>query len=212
MLQQRTRNHYDSIIPYLFIIGKEHLLSCELLQTIPHSTKATFKTYSIDKYFGYEQRGILNEGIRTTELHQKYKHLKKILKTVERIYISVDYMIDGVKNQIYQIKENKELILNLIQHYKDVIGLEKLLVLFRISRSTYQSWLLQIKVKCSASYFEICVRRYGTQLLKSQVEIIKEALTSKHYLHWPVASIAFYFQRQGLLHASINTWYKYSKL
>jgi putative transposase len=212
MTASYTRNHYDSIIPYLFISGKEHLLSADLLKSIPYSTKATFKTYSINKYFGYEQRGILNEGIRTTELYQKYKHLKKVLKTVECLYIALSNLLDGVKTQLYQVKENKELILNLIQKHKDIIGLDKLLQIFKISRSTYQSWLLEIKVKCSASYFEQCVRRYGFQLLKSQVELIKETLTSNDYIHWPVASIAYYFQRQNLLHASVNTWYKYSKL
>ena len=212
MLQKRTRQHYDSIIPYLFMLGKEHLLPLDVIKAIPHSTIATFRTYNSDKYFGYQQRGILNEGIRTTELHQKYKHLKKVLKIVELIYITLASLIDNIKSQIYQIKENKELILNLIQEHKTIIGLDKLLVLFKISRSTYQSWLLQVKVKCTASYFDLCVRRYGTQLLKPQVEIIKEALTSDDYIHWPVASIAYYFQRQGLLHASINTWYKYSKL
>ena len=208
----RTRNCYDTSLIYLIMLNKENLLSTETLRAIPASTKATWKTYSKNKFVGNDQQQILNEGIRTVELYQKYRHIKKVLSIVEIIYSSVSDMLSTCKQSIYRTKENKNKILDLISLYKNSISLEKLLIIFKISRSTYQSWILDIKVKCSASYFEQCVRRYGTQLLKSQVELINTALTNDDFKHWPVASIAYYYQREGLLQASLNTWYKYSKL
>lgn len=209
---QRSRNCYDTTLVYLFILKKEHLLPLDLVNSIPYSTKASWRRYLKEKFIGHSQRTILEEGIRTTELYSKYKHIKKVLAAVEFIYTGVSNMLEFIKTPIYQVKQYKEKVLDLIQQYQSIIPLDKLLYCFRISRSTYQSWLLQLKVKCSVSYFEQCVRRYGAQLLKSQVELIKEALTADTYKHWPVASIAYYFQRKGWLHASVTTWYKYGRL
>ena len=209
---QRSRNCYDTTLVYLFILGKEHLLPAELINGIPYSTKATWRTYLKEKFIGFSQRNILDEGIRKTELYHKYKHIKKILAVVETIYSALADMLDFVKVPIYEIRQYKERVLDLILQYKQVIPLDKLLHCFRISRSTYQSWMLELKVKCSASYFELCIRKYGSQLLKPQVELIREALTSDKYIHWPVASIAYYFQRMDLMHASVTTWYKYRRV
>lgn len=95
-------------------------------------------------------------------------------------------MLDLVKIPIYKVKEHKTKILDLIAEHKQVIGLDKLLYYFHISRSTYHSWILEIKVKCSSSYFELYVRKYGTQLLKSQVQLIKDALISDYYKTAPL--------------------------
>lgn len=209
---QRSRNCYDTTLVYLFISGKEHLLPTELVNSIPYSTRATWKTYLKEKFVGHTQRNILDEGIRKTELYGKYKYIKNILAAVEAIYIALADMLDFVKTPIYQVKKYKARVLDLIQQYKPVLALDKLLFCFRISRSTYQNWMLELKVKCSASYFELCTRKYGSQLLKPQVEMIKNVLTSDEYKHWPVASIAYYFQRMDYLHASVTTWYKYRRL
>jgi putative transposase len=211
-MTSHSRKCYDTTLIYLFILGKQDLLPVDLLNSIPYSTKATWKKYPKEKFIGYAQCHILDEGIRKTELYHKYKHIKKVLNAVELIYTNVSSMLDFVKIPIYQVKENKDRVIDLIAEHKDIIGLQNLLKIFKISRNTYQSWLLHIKVKCFTSYFEQCVRKYGTQLLKPQVEMIKEALTSDVYKHWPVSSIAYYYQRKEWLQASVNSWYKYARL
>jgi putative transposase len=212
MLTTRTRQCYDTTLIYLFIIGKEYLLPVALLSAIPDSTKATWRKYMREKFIGHSQQHILDTGIRQVELNQKYKHLSKVQSAVEAIYIGVSDMLELIKIPIYYLKANRELVLDLIAKHKDVLCLPTLLRIFKISRTTYQLWLLNIKVKCSASYFEQCTRRYGKQLLKPQVELIKEALTSDTYKYWPTSSIAYYFQRTNLLHVSVYTWYKYARL
>jgi len=208
----RSRKCYDTTLIYLFILGKEQILPIDLIKSIPYSTKATWRTYSKEKFIGHTQRKILDEGIKKTELYAKYKYIKKVLTAVERIYIAISYILDLVKIPIYQVKRHKETVINLIQQHKSLIPLNKLLDCFRISKSTYQNWILELKVRCSSSYLELCVRKYGSQLLNPQVEIIKKALGSNEYNHWPVASIAYHFQRTDRLHASVTTWYKYRKL
>lgn len=156
-------------------------MPAELIKNIPASTKASWKSYAKEKFIGHSQRTILEEGIRKTELYLKYKHLKKVPCTIETIYISLAEMIDFVKIPLYRLKENKEKILDIIQLYQSVIPLDKLLNYFKISRSTYQNWILDIKIQCVSSYYQVCVRKYGTQLLKTQVELIKETLLSDDY-------------------------------
>jgi len=212
MTTNRTRQCYDTTLIYLFITGNEHLLPAELLNKIPYSTRSSWKNYVKDKFVGHTQQRILETGIKHEKLFQKYKHIKRVLQAVTAIYIAMTTTLDLIKTPLYQVKENKILILNIIAKHKDLVGLIILLNIFKLSLATYQNWLLDLKVKCSASYFEQCTRRYGTQLLKPQVELIKNALTCTDYTHWPIASIAYYFQRTNVLHASVNTWYKYARL
>ncbi|MFN4233857.1 MAG: DDE-type integrase/transposase/recombinase [Bacteroidia bacterium] len=209
---KRSRNFYDTTIIYLFICGKEHLLPSELVSTIPLSTQATWRNYQAQKFVGYKQQHILDEGIKKVELYQKYRHIKQTLYAVEKIYVAVANMLDSVKTKIYTINEHREKVIDIIQLYKQTIDFNKLLCFFRISRSTYQSWLFELKIKCTDSPLFLCARRYGTQLLKTQADVIYNALTSDTYKHWPVTSIAAHFQRTGKLHISLNTWYKYQKL
>lgn len=93
-----------------------------------------------------------------------------------------------------------------------MIGLDKLLFYFRISKTTYHNWLLNVKIKCTASYTELCTRKYGTQLTKHEANVIYNGLTNPNYSHWPVSSIAHYFKNQDWLQSSVATWYKYRKL
>lgn len=44
---------------------------------------------------------------------------------------------------------------------------------------------------------------------KSKVDTIKEMVTSRHFEHWPICSIAYYALRNGLVSVSLSTWYKY---
>ena len=155
---------------------------------------------------------MFDEGIRTANLHNKHKHIKQFLKAMENIYVTMATILDTIKLPLYQVKAHRQTIIDLIQLHSPTVGLDKLIAYFRISKTTYHNWLLDVKVKCSASYFELCTRKYGTQLTKPETLIMKDALTNPKYTHWPVASIAYHYQRENLLHATVNTWYKYRKL
>lgn len=208
----RKRGFYDTSIILLVILNKEHLLPKELLQSIPTSTKNTWKHYSTDKFISHRQLQLFQDGIRNTEIYQKYQHLKKVQRCIEIIYISVADMLDHLKLPLYQVNQYKTLVIDLIQKYHPLIGLKKLLYCFRISKSTYHNWLLLVKVKCSGSYFELCVRRYGTQLLKWQVQTIKSMLENPAYFHWSVPSLSKYCQRENIVQAGRTTWYRLRKI
>ncbi len=208
----RTRRFYDTSLIYIFSQNKQHLLSKSLIASIPNSTKATWKNYPNEKFFGFEQRNILDEGLEHFELYKKYKHIKTVLKAVQNIYITLYNVITPFKLAFYKLQENRKIIIDLTSRYTPIFGLNAVLSIFQISRSSYQTMLLKEKIKCCASYFEICTRRFGKQLLKNQVELIQKALTCNEYTHWPICSIAYYFQRKNILHISIQTWYKYARL
>ncbi|MBA4241937.1 MAG: hypothetical protein C0448_14520 [Sphingobacteriaceae bacterium] len=104
----RSRNCYDTTLVYLFISGNENMLPPELVDSIPYSTKATWRTYLKEKFVGHAQRMILDEGIRKTELYAKYKRIKKVLTAVESIYTTVSDMLDLVKIPIYRVKKHRK--------------------------------------------------------------------------------------------------------
>ncbi|MBC7411893.1 MAG: hypothetical protein H7331_05500, partial [Bacteroidia bacterium] len=155
-MNTRTRNKYDTILIYLFITGNEHLIPAEIRNSIPYSTQATWRGYASEKYIGNTLRYMFDEGIRTANLHNKHKNIKPFLKAMENIYVTMATILDTIKLPLYQVKAHRQTIIDLIQLHGPTVGLDKLIAYFRISKTTYHNWLLDVKVKCSASYFELC--------------------------------------------------------
>jgi hypothetical protein len=142
------------------------LIPAEIASNIPYSTKATWRGYDPEEYIGREQCKLFDEEIRYLKLYNKHKNIKPFLKAMENIYVTMATILDTVKLPLYQVKAHRETIIDLIQLHSPTVGLDKLIAYFRISKTTYHNWLLDVKVKCSASYFELCTRKYGTQLTK----------------------------------------------
>ena len=45
-----------------------------------------------------------------------------------------------------------------------------------------------------------------------EVKVMRQLLTDPEFYHWPVNSVAYYAMRNGLVSASVGSWYKYRNL
>jgi transposase len=209
---KQQRNRYDTFVIYLYNQGREDLLPAEFRNTIPESTKSTWRGLVFKNIVGFEYRYIYDNAIDKADLYAKYKKLQSVHSAITKIYIGLQHMFDLVKLPLYKVKEYKEQVIDIIQKFKCVFSIEQMVKLFRISKSTFHNWLFELKIKCLESPLQICNRRRPQQLTLKEVGIIKNYLTDRNFFHWPVASIAYYLSRKDILHVCLSTMYKYKKL
>ncbi|MEW6468929.1 MAG: hypothetical protein AB1458_08400, partial [Bacteroidota bacterium] len=127
----RHRTAYDSLLIFLYSTGKESLIPMELRNTIPHSTKSTWRSIDFSKYRGSELRGCLDQPLEQAELYLRYKELKTVHRALTRMFVSVYPLLDLVKTALFQVKQHRELLVETILRFKNTLAIEKALKLFR---------------------------------------------------------------------------------
>lgn len=86
------------------------------------------------------------------------------------------------------------------------------LKVFRLSRSTFNRWILQLKAECVYNYLNLCTRRMLQQLTRNETDAMRKLLADPKFSHWGITSLAYYAMRKNLVMASPATWYKYNQL
>lgn len=206
------RNTYDTLVILLFMLKQEHLLPNSFVAQIPYSTRSSWRNQAEQKFIGSQFRKEFKSELRRTELHQKYKNLKKVLDAVERIYVSFADFFDLVRIKLNDLKEYREKVCDVISEFSSVMPVEKLRKVFHISQSTHQRWLFEIKSKCRESFSGFCFNSHPNQLSRPEIATIHKFLTDPKFAHWPVCSIAWYCAREGIMSISVATWYRYRQV
>ncbi|WP_281323311.1 DDE-type integrase/transposase/recombinase [Flavobacterium aestivum] len=117
--------------------------------------------------------------------------------------------IKGIRNTVVSNKEKK---VEAIEQLKPFVSVNVALKIFNISRATYQNYKTLVLSKCTASYFEWCVKRHPNQLLKTEVIKIKDYFENRNYQFWSKASLYYLGLRSNDFSFGLATFYKYSKL
>ncbi len=107
---------------------------------------------------------------------------------------------------------DNEVFLSAIQKLLTVLPQKFVLRLAGISAPAYYYRICKSKISCELSPVFLCLRKHPLQLALKEVNKMKELFTDARFACWPVASIAHYARINGLLYASLSTWYKYSSL
>lgn len=140
------------------------------------------------------------------------RNAKKMLDAyfkLSQTYHSITGKIKGIRNKIVS---NKEKIVETIEQLKPFIAINSAIKIFNISRATYQNYKTLVLNKCSASYFEWCVKKYPQQLLNHEILKIKQYFENSDYQFWSKASLYFLGLRSKDFGFCIATFYKYAKL
>jgi len=208
-----SRKSYDTGILLLYALKKEHLLPDEFRASIPTSNKSDWRNLSVEKFTGHEHvKDLFEESVEQKELYLKYRSLKKVHNAMTRIYVSISDDLELFKHGFYRIKETRRKIVLAVESVREVLPFEKLMNLFKISASTYNTWLSEVRYVCEDSPLKRCRRWYSKQLTQADVKIIEKMLTCKEYMYWSVYSVSRYAVRHNILAACPQTWHKYKKL
>lgn len=207
----RKRTSYDTTIKHLYREGLEEMIPKSIRREIPRSTIHRWRNEKRAKYIGKELNKLTNAEM---------DHLRRFMesKKDQRSFISmirvIRFMqeIAGDELMKKKLKTNKEEVIDLIEHVKDSMPLDQVLRCFNITRTTYNTWIMNLYGNCNLSELNWCKVKQPQQLSNAEVNTMRELLTHPDFSHWPISSVAHYARREGLMYASNSTWYKYSKL
>ncbi|MDQ3109908.1 MAG: hypothetical protein M3R17_08430 [Bacteroidota bacterium] len=184
----------------------------EFVDSIPYSTRSGWRNLCKQKFIGHQFREEFKQELRRVVSYKKFRHLKTVLNSVEKLYISFASFIELIRIKLHCIKGYRETVCDQIAKFSSIIPAEKIRQLFGISISTHQRWLFEIKNCCHESFTGFCFKAHPNQLSRTEIATMKRFLTDQTFSHWPVCSIALYCLREGILCCSVATWYRYRKL
>ena len=176
---------------------------------IPKSNLYRWKSDDFSRYVGSEINQIADKH---TELIQTLNHYPKMFQAYGKLINTMVNISAKTKGFNRTIRESKEEVVNAINNVKGIISIEKAAQVFKISKGTFHSWVIDTKYKCDGSFFKQCLKSYSTQIIPKEIKEIKTALTDPKTLHWSMKSIHLNGIRKGSLSVSLHTLYKINRL
>ncbi len=105
--------------------------------------------------------------------------------------------------------KDKRLLLRAIERARTILPLRSVLPFIRLSPSRYHVW--SRKDECKLDDVPSCPRNSPHQLTDSEIETIRDLVTSHEYRHVPTGTLAILAQRIGKVYASVTTWYRLAR-
>jgi len=207
------RQSWDTAVKHLARNGVLYdVLTSEQISSIPSSNLSRWRRESENKYQYSQVNEIIKQEIDLIKRINQSSRIKKINQSYFKLCDTFHLIISNIKGIKTVLNKQKEILVNTIEHVKDIIPIDTSLKAFNISRSTFENYKSILIHKCNASYFKWCTKRFVNQLLSSEVEVIKKYMTDNIYKHWSKSSIYLKALREGDLHCCISTFYKYCRL
>ena len=202
-------NQYDTSIKKYIAAGGNPALAWDL--GIPNSTVSSWRRTDFSKYITHSLSGSSYED----ELRLFQKFLKdRFAQRLFKAYLSISEIFHHLLRLQPDFKDvlnnSKNLILQTIRSTKNIIGINNVLKLFRISRSKYDMWVKNIS--CTASFVGLCVKNFPNQLSKREVDRLKSFLSDFSHRNWPLISVYYEAVRKNLIAFSLSTFYKYAQI
>lgn len=201
----KHKHSYHSNIALALQLG---ILDNSFLSIIPRSTKHYLKNKDLSLITGQDFFKPISDNLPLFIQLSKYKHLLSVCSCIIRIHKA----LVKIQNSSLSSLESMKLTVNSINSTKDILGLDRALRFFSISRNQFFSWSHRVKFPCKDSFSSLCVKRWPNQISVSSLCKLNSFLSDPVFSSWPVSSIAHYARRINFLHLSVNTWHKYFRL
>lgn len=203
-----TRTKYDSLIPWLYINQKEHLLDEQFRKSIPYSTIHDWRKLQSESFFGYQYRDIMNVALDEHILFLEYQKLKKVLFTIGKTWINLSKYILPV---IHKHKNFKPVLIEQTQLLSTVIPKKTSL---HIMGFTVQSFHYQINslIACASSSVRLCLKQNPQQISKPEVNEMKELFENSSFASWSMISLYYWGLANNKIAMGLSTFYKYVKI
>ncbi|MBD79901.1 MAG: hypothetical protein CL840_13390 [Crocinitomicaceae bacterium] len=206
------RKSYDTSVKHLYRLGLDKLIDSQLSAGIHRSNIRRWKEESAEKYEGFELNKVANQQLELLQQYANNIEQQKNFKAYLKIIGVCRKIIHSHKTLKKVFLESKEELLDVVQKVSPAIGIKKAIKMIGISSTTYYHWLIQTKVKCEFSFFELCNKVYPNQLSKPEILKIKKLLTCEEFKFWPIKSIAYYAARTNQVNIHLSTFYRYVHL
>ena len=185
-----------------------NIVSQQIISSLPRRTIANFRTYDFNKLFGIsyskDKLDVAKLVVNSNSLYNFNKAVLYIKNTIINIYsIFIPDFIKLIKKHNIRNK-----IVSVIKRTKDIIGFDRVLRYFHISKNTFYNWI-NLK-NCNDSPISKCFKQHPNQLTKTETNKIKEVFQNPITKYWPIISIYYYALRNNIISISERTFYKYA--
>lgn len=127
----------------------------------------------------YALNGIAREQLEILRQFIEHHAAKRAFSAYLRIHCTYRAIIQrGHELRKLLFNARKELV-DVIQSVRPTIGITKAVRILGMSRTTFQNWLLETKVKCNHSYLGWCNRIRPHQLSRPEVMDIRRLVTDQ---------------------------------
>ena len=201
-MPRKVYRRYDPRLKNL--VAKSNDISHFYKLGIPKSTLKQWKICGPLDYFSIPELDFSD-----TKLLQENVLLKSQLSELGAEYLLVKktLTIFGFQVQFRRLPNStsKAEILSAIKDAASVVSLKICLEAIGLTAARYRSWLKR-QVACLLKDLPSCPRMSPTQLVRSEVEKIRELFTSKNFSHYSVQSLSWLGKKTGHILASPSTW------
>lgn len=208
MNQKKSRTKYDSIIPWLYINQKEHLLEDEFRKSIPYSTICDWRNQLSESFYGYQYRAMMNDALDEHLLFLEHQKLKSTLFTIGKAWINLSKYILPV---IHKHKSFKPVLIEQTQLLCKVLPKKTSLHIMGFSASTFH-YQVNSLIACASSSVRLCLKRNPQQISKPEVNEIKELFENTNFGSWTTISLYYWGLANNKFAMGTSTFYKYVKI
>ena len=184
---------------------------------IGHATRRGIPRSTAHGWLTSPRAVVVTLDVADMDLINLQKEVLLLRKRVEWLVALLRLMVvllkvTGVSLNYTRLSEgsSKAALLRAIQRSRLILPLRTVLRVLRLSRSRYHSW--KREEECGLDDMPSCPRTSPQQLTYTEVETIKEMVTSDEYRHVPTATLAILAQRLGRVFASPTTWFRLVRL
>ena len=142
------RNSYDTAVKHLFRLGLQEVVGAELIATIPRSNTYRWRNEADDKYVGCELNDIATVKLEQLQAFARDQRAQQVFAAYDGLRTTLSSILHNAKQYHHTLREQKERIVHAIEGAGKTISVAKAVAYFKLSRSTYQNWLQEVKVKC----------------------------------------------------------------
>ena len=142
------------------------------------------------------------------EKDEKITRLQEKIAIISKVYAEMGLIPKNIKIQDIEIKKR---VLNSINDLQKTLTTEQVLKTIAFSKSRLTRWKKEIKIDKDVPIKEY-EQNHPLALSEKEFMVMKSLYTNPDYAHYPVCALHYLAKREDILHCSVNTWYKYSKI
>jgi putative transposase len=144
---------------------------------------------------------------RIAELELAISRERSLRTMVEEVRKLFPY---AFAERVVKSQSTRQQLVKLIVACAELNPLKTCLETLGLTPRIYYRWVTAGR-RCEISNGS-CVRRHPNQLTDAELKTMQHYLQFKDYAHIPIHSLSLLAQRNGDLHCSVDTWYKYKKM
>jgi hypothetical protein len=205
--QTQIRQRYDHRLKKL--VQESGDIQLAIREGVPRSTARSWIQLPKRHVVSCELTELTEESLRK-EITLLRRRNERLLAMLRLVIVLLKVFGVSLAGRRVSAASRKKQLLRAIDRSRSVLPLGVALRILKLSSPRYHSW--KRDGICALDDVPSCPISSPQQLTGSEVQSIKNMVTSEDYRHVPTGTLAILAQRLGKVFASPSTWYRLVKL